>query len=82
MTAKDEFLFDFSINIPRLIIGGNLVIIDNVKRIVLFSEEQIIVHNGKCYTSIEGVDMIISELGEERLIIKGELEAVRFFETL
>lgn len=82
MSVKDELMFDFSVNVPRLMICGDMVIVDNVKRIVLFSEEQIIVHNGRCYTSAEGRGLLIKELGEERMIIKGGLEAVRFFETL
>jgi hypothetical protein len=31
---------------------------------------------------MEGKELIINELGKERMIIKGELETVRFFETL
>ena len=82
MSVKDELIFDFAVHMPRLMICGNMAVIDNVKRIVLFSEEQIIVHNGSCYTSASGRGMVIEELGEERMIIKGELEAVRFFQTL
>ena len=82
MSVKDELMFDFAVNLPRLMICGNMAVIDNVKRIVLFSEEQIIVHNGSCYTSAAGRGIVIEELGEERMIIRGELEAVRFFQTL
>jgi sporulation protein YqfC len=82
MSIKDELVFDFAVNIPRLVICGDMVIIDNVKRIAVFSDTGIIVHNGTCYTSIEGERLTIKELGEERMIIKGELETVQFFETL
>lgn len=82
MSVKDELMFDFALNIPRLMVCGDMIIIDNVKRIVLFSENQIIVHNGSCYTSATGKRLLISELGEERMIIKGELEAIHFFEKL
>lgn len=82
MLIKDELVFDFAVNIPRLVICGDMVIIDNVKRIAVFSDTGIIVHNGTCYTSIEGERLTIKELGEERMIIKGELETVQFFETL
>lgn len=82
MSVKDELVLDFSINIPRLLICGDMVIVDNVKRIVIFTDTQIVVHNGLCYTSMEGRGLMIQELGEERMIIKGELEAVHFFETL
>lgn len=82
MSIKDELVFDFAVNIPRLVICGDMVIIDNVKRIAVFSDTGIIVHNGTCYISIEGERLTIKELGEERMIIKGELETVQFFETL
>lgn len=82
MSVKDELILDFALNIPRLIVCGDMVIIDNVKRIVVFSETQIVVHNGSCYTSVNGKRLVIKELGEERIILKGELENVQFFETL
>ena len=82
MSVKDEIVLEFSINIPRLLICGDMVIVDNVKRIVVFTDTQIVVHNGRCYTSMDGRRLMIQELGEERMIIKGELEAVHFFETL
>ena len=82
MSVKDELILDFSVNIPRLVICGDMVIADNIKRIVAFSDTQIVVHNGSCYTSMNGKNLLIKELGEERMIIKGELEAVQFSETL
>ena len=82
MSVKDELLFDFSFNMPRVLVSGNIAIIDNVKRVVLFSEEQIIVHNGKLYTSAEGNNLTIKELREERMLIAGGLEQIRFFERL
>ena len=82
MSVRDELMLDFSFRIPRIVICGDMLIADNVKRIVAFTETQIVVHNGSCYTSIKGKRMTIKELGEERMIIKGELETVQFFETL
>lgn len=82
MSFKDELLFDFSINLPRVMVGGNICIIDNVKRLVVFSEKQIIVHNGKKYTSAEGKFLIIKELRDERMIVEGEIEQICFFESL
>ncbi len=82
MSVKDELAFDFSISIPRIVICGEMVVADNVKRIVVFTDTNVVVHNGSCYTSMEGKGLVIKELGEERMIIKGELETVRFFETL
>jgi len=82
MSVKEELIFDFSINIPRVMTGGNTTIIDNTKRVITFSSEQIIVHNGRKYTSIEGKHLTIRELKEERMIITGEVEQISFFEAL
>lgn len=46
MSIKDELLFDFSIRMPRLLIGGKTGILDNVKKIVLISENNIYISPG------------------------------------
>lgn len=82
MNLKEELMLDFSVNIPRIIVAGDLAIVDNVKRIVMMTENQIIVHNGSKYTSVEGDKLVIKELREERMYISGDLEQIRFFSTL
>lgn len=82
MSVKDELLFDFAVNMPRVIVSGNIIIVDYVKRIVMYSSEKVILHNGKKYTWIEGKNLIIKELKDERMLITGDLEQLRFFETL
>ena len=82
MTFKEELLFDFSINLPRVLVSGNMAIIDNVKRIVVFSDTQIIVHNGRKYTCAEGKGLGIRALQDGRMTITGELEQIRFLGTL
>lgn len=82
MTIKEEILFDFALNMPRALVSGNLVVLDHVKRLVLLSETQILVHNGKKYTSVDGMNLVIKELRDERMLITGEVEQLRFFETL
>ncbi len=82
MTIKDELLFDFALNLPRVLVSGNTAILDNVKKLVLLSEKQIIVHNGKQYTSLTGNKLIIKELRDERMLITGEMEQIQFYGTL
>lgn len=82
MTIKEELLFDFALNLPRILMSGELLVLDHVKRLVLLSEKQILVHNGKKYTSVEGENLSIKELRDERMLIVGEVEQLRFFETL
>lgn len=82
MSLKEEILFDFSVNIPRVIVGGNLIIVDYVKRIVLYSSEKVVLHNGNKYVWLEGKNFVIKEMKDERVLITGELEYFRFLETL
>ena len=82
MTIKDELLFDFAINMPRAIVSGKTVILDNVKKLVLLSNTQIIVHNGQRFTSVIGDGLIIKELKDERMLITGEVEQLQFYGTL
>ncbi len=79
---KDELLFDFAINMPRVLVSGNTVILDNVKKLVLLSKEQIIVHHGQRFTSVVGKSLLIKELKDERMLITGELEQLQFYGTL
>lgn len=82
MTIKDELLFDFAIQMPRALVSGNTVILDNVKKLMLLSQNQIIVHNGQRFTSVTGKNLIIKELKDERMLITGDLEQLQFYGTL
>lgn len=82
MAIKDELLFDFAVNMPRVLLSGNTVILDNVKKIVLLSENQIIVHNGQRFTSVAGKGLVIRELKDERMLITGDMEQLQFYGTL
>ncbi|MEG0829169.1 MAG: YabP/YqfC family sporulation protein [Anaerovoracaceae bacterium] len=82
MTIKDELLFDFAINMPRILVSGNTAVLDNVKKLVLLSEDQIIVDNGKRFTSLMGKNLIITELKDERMLITGDMEQIQFYGTL
>ena len=79
MSIKDEMLFDFSINMPRLLVSGNTGIIDNVKKIILISETSIIVDNGKRYSAINGEALVVKQLEEERMIVTGNIKSVEFY---
>ena len=79
MGIKDELLFDFSIRMPRLLIGGKTGILDNVKKIVLISENNIVVDHGKRYSSVNGSGLCVKLIEEERIIITGEIYSVEFY---
>lgn len=82
MTIKDELLFDFAISMPRVLVSGNTAILDNVKRLVLLSENQIIVHNGQRFTAVSGKGLVIKELKDERMLITGDMEQIQFYGAL
>lgn len=79
MSIKDELLFDFSIKMPRLLISGKTGILDNVKKILLISEDNIVVDHGKRYSSVNGIGLCVKLIEEERIIITGEIYSVEFY---
>lgn len=81
MDIKEEILYDFATNMPRILVSGNTGIIDDIKKIVLITERQIIVSSGKRFTAILGNNLIIKSLGDERMLIEGEIEEIRFYGT-
>ncbi len=82
MTIKDELLFDFAVNMPRVLLSGNTVILDHVKKLVLLSGDQIIVSHGQRFTSVRGKGLKIKELRDERMLITGDVEQFQFYGTL
>ena len=62
MDIDAELLYDFYINIPRIIISGKTIIIDNVKRLLSFTGKSIVIDTGHNYTVINGEGLIIKKL--------------------
>ncbi len=79
MNIKDELLFDFSINMPRLLVGGETGIIDNVKKIIFITESSIVVDHGSRFSAINGAQLRVKMIEEERMIIKGKITSVEFY---
>ena len=75
----DEIVFDFSVNLPRILCGGNTVIIDNVKQIILLSDSELTVSCGRRFVSVNGNGLKIQEIEEERVQVAGEVEKIQFF---
>ncbi len=81
MNLKEEFLFDFAVKMPRILVSGNAAVLDNIKKVALISGEQIIVSSGRRFTAIIGRNLEIKELADERMMIEGEIDEVRFYGT-
>lgn len=79
MSIKDELLFDFSMNMPRLLVSGKTGIIDNVKKIISISDTSVIVDNGKKYSIINGTGLVVKQLEEERMLVTGDIRSVEFY---
>lgn len=77
----DEIIFDFNVNLPRILCSGNTVIIDNVKQIILLSKSELTVDCGQKYVSVNGRELKIQEIEEERVQIAGDVEKIQFFDT-
>ena len=81
MAVKEELLFDFAVNMPRVLVSGSTTVLDNVKKVMLLTDAEITVFNGRCFTSVKGHDFVISELKDERMLVTGKVEEIRFFEA-
>ena len=82
MSIREDLLFDFAVNMPRILVSGKTAVLDNVKKVMLLTDREIVVFNGQRYTSVKGHDFVMTELREERMLVTGEVEEIRFFKTL
>lgn len=74
-----DLLCDFSINVPRVIVSGNYAILDNVNRILSFTEKGLVADTGSKYTAVNGLDIQIKDLKDSRLILTGQIISIEFF---
>lgn len=80
MSIKDELIFDFSMNMPRVLISGRTGILDNVKKILLISDTSIVVDHGNKYSAISGEGLTVEQLEEERMQVSGTIHGVEFYQ--
>lgn len=81
MSIREELLFDFAVNMPRILVAGRTAVLDNVKKVMLLTDTEITVFNGQSYTSVSGHDFVITQLKDERMLVAGEVEEIRFFKA-
>ena len=82
MKIKDELLYDFSINMPRLLISGRSAVIDNVKKVAVITDKNIVVDCKGEYVSLSGMDFVVNQLEDERMLVTGEIRKIEFFGSL
>ncbi len=82
MKLLNEMTFDFDIRGPRIIASARSAVIDNVRNIILISDESVTVDTGKFYVTVKGRDFVISEIWEGRLELEGTIAGIEFYQTL
>ncbi|WP_312650427.1 YabP/YqfC family sporulation protein [Aminipila sp.] len=82
MDIKNELLYDFNLSMPRVLVSGRTGIIDNVKKIVFVSENSIVIDNGKRFTALNGQDLTITQIEDERVLVAGEIKSIEFYGAL
>ena len=73
--------FDFDVKGPKIIASARAAVIDNVKSIILISDESVTADTGKFYVTVKGRDFTISEIWEGRLELEGHIEGIEFYHT-
>ena len=79
MFAIDEIIFDFSVNLPRMLVGGKIGVIDHVKKLLIVTETNIVADCGSGYISLSGTNLSIRHLSEGRIIVGGEIKVIELF---
>ena len=79
MSIKEELLFDFAVNMPRILVTDRTAVLDNVKKVMVLTDKEVVVYNGQSYTSLKGHGFIMTRLKDERMLMAGEVEEIRFF---
>lgn len=79
MGIKDEFLYDFGIKMPRLLISGKTAVIDNISRIALLTDTNITAECGRAFISLSGHNFAVDVIEDERMIVTGEIQKVEFY---
>jgi len=75
----DEMIYDFGVNLPRILAGGKTGIIDHVKKLLIVTEKNIVAGCGSGYISLHGTNLSIKLLSEERVIVNGEIDVIEIF---
>ena len=81
MSLKEELMYDFAVNMPRILVSGRNAVIDNIKKVELISGDEIIVKNGKRFTDVSGRGLLVDELDDERMLIEGEITDIQFYDA-
>ena len=81
MRLIEELDYDLDFNEPRVIIKGDLCIIENVKSIVMIGENSMTVETPKKYVTIKSDSYVIKEIMDGRILVEGEVQGIEIIRT-
>lgn len=76
MDLIDDMLEDFGLRQARVLVSGAVAIVDNVKKIIILSEELITVDYGKGNVTVHGSKMWMEYISNGRMCIRGEISGI------
>ena len=79
MFVIDELIYDFSVNLPRVLVGGKTAVLDHVKKLLIVTESNIVANCGSRYISLIGNHLSVRQLSDERVIVSGEIQTIELF---
>ncbi len=74
-----DMIEDFDVRVARILVSGEDAIIDNVKKIIIMSEENITVDYGKGQLSLHGDELSVDSIYDGRLCVNGRFSGIEFF---
>ena len=78
MPGFSEYFEDFDTKIARIEVSGAVAVIDNVKKIIIMSDELITVDYGRGQISLSGKNMMVDYLSGGRMCVKGRFYGIDF----
>lgn len=79
MGVSEELMADFGIKMPRILVCGKTAVVDNVKRIELIEPDNIVVYCGSRYISINGSELVVEQLDEQRMQVVGNISTIELY---
>lgn len=78
MKLIEEMQLDMDFKNPRLLLGNNVAIIENVTSIVMMGETSVTVQCGEEFAEIRGHNFVLKEIFEGRLWLEGDIQGAEF----
>ena len=82
MKILNELAFDFDVTGPKIIASAKVAVIENIKGVLMISDESVTVDTGRFYVTVKGRAFVINELWEGRLELEGIIEGIEFYPAL